>query len=411
VFRYVKHDLHVERVPVSAIAQKTGTPVYIYSRKQVLSGYRSYRRAFSGIPHLICYALKANSNLSILALLAGEGSGADIVSGGELYRALKAGMNPSRIVFAGAGKTDNEIKSAIKKRILAIHAESEQELFLINSIAGRLKTVAPVSLRVNPDIDPQTHPYISTGLKKHKFGIPIERTLELFSLASSLPDIELHGLHMHLGSQIRAVEPFREALEKVLHMVDLLEARGIRIRHLDAGGGLGINYEQPDSGADPEALASVIKPLFRGRNLLLIIEPGRSIVASAGLLLTKILYTKENYGKHFVIVDAAMNDLIRPSLYNAYHSIVPVHENHRSVRTVDVVGPVCETGDFFARDRDLSECGPGELLAILHAGAYGFSMSSNYNSRVRPAEVLVAGNDFYVIRKREQYSDLIRGEL
>ncbi len=377
----------------------------------MLAGYDAYSKAFRGIPHLICYALKANSNLSLLKLLARQGSGADIVSGGELYRALKAGFPPERIVFAGVGKTAEEIESALRKKILAIHVESEQELLLIDSIAGRLGFIAPVSLRINPDIDPRTHPYISTGLTQHKFGIPIEEAFALYCRAQNMSNVRIEGMHIHLGSQISDVQPFEDAVRKALGLARQLGKQGIHMNHLDIGGGLGVVYENAESKADPRKLASVLRPLMKGKKMQLILEPGRSIVAPAGFLLTKVLYTKENDRKRFVIVDAGMNDFIRPTLYDAHHTILPVLQANREKFSCDVVGPVCETGDFFARDRVLQESAPGELLAILHAGAYGFSMSSNYNSRRRPAEVLVDGSRFYVIRRRDSYQDLVRGEL
>jgi diaminopimelate decarboxylase len=411
VVRYRNKKLFVEDLSVDRIAQSIGTPVYVYSRKQLLAGYDAYRKAFRGIPHLICYALKANSNLSLLKLLARQGSGADIVSGGELYRALKAGFSPERIVFAGVGKTAEEIETALGKRVLAIHVESEQELLLIDSIANRLGRDAPISLRINPDIDPRTHPYISTGLRKHKFGIPIREAFALYCLAQKLSNIRIEGMHIHLGSQISGVKPFEDAVRKSLGLIDQLRKQGIQLNHLDIGGGLGVAYEDAASEANPSELASVLRPLLKGKKMRLILEPGRSIVAPAGILLTRVLYTKENDRKRFLIVDAGMNDFIRPTLYDAYHSILPVLRTSRKEVAFDVVGPVCESGDFFAKGRVLQECVPGELLAILHAGAYGFSMSSNYNSRRRPAEVLVDGSRFYSIRRRESYQDLVKQEL
>ncbi|MCI0607364.1 diaminopimelate decarboxylase [bacterium] len=409
--RYRNRKLFVEDLAVERIAESVGTPAYVYSKKQLLAGYGAYRKAFRGIPHLICYALKANSNLAFLKLLARQGSGADIVSGGELYRALKAGFPPERIVFAGVGKTTEEIEAALRKKILAIHVESKQELYLIDSIAGRLGRMAPISLRINPDIDPRTHPYISTGLRKHKFGIPIRDAFALYSRARQMGNLRIEGMHIHLGSQISEVKPFEDAARKSLDLIDQLQNQGIQMNHLDIGGGLGVAYEKAESEGDPSKLASVLRPLLTGRKIQLILEPGRSIVAPAGLLLTKVLYTKENDRKRFLIVDAGMNDFIRPTLYDAYHTILPAIRAKRESSSFDVVGPVCESGDFFAKDRILQESVPGELLAILHAGAYGFSMSSNYNSRRRPPEVLVDGSRFYIIRRRESYQDLVRQEL
>jgi diaminopimelate decarboxylase len=408
---YRRNKLYVEQVSIERIVKKVGTPVYVYSRKQLLTAYSSYRKAFRRIPHLICYALKANSNLALLRLLAKEGSGADIVSGGELFRAFKAGIPPGRIVFAGVGKTAEEIELALRRRIFAIHIESEQELDLVNKVAKKLRTRAPVSFRVNPDVDAKTHPYISTGLRKHKFGIPIEESAALYEKASRLSHVRVEGMHIHLGSQILGVEPFEDAVRKTLSLVDRLAVAGIEVRHLDIGGGLGVNYESADAVADPLALAEVMERLWKGRKLLLILEPGRSIVASSGMLVMKVLFTKQNYGKHFVIVDAAMNDFLRPSLYGAFHQIIPAQKYRRPVVSCDVVGPVCETGDFFAHDRELPECRPGEILILMHAGAYGYSMSSNYNSRKRPPEVLVDGRLFYTIRRRETDHDLLHGEM
>ena len=397
-------------MPVHRIAKDVGTPVYIYSQTELIRNYNAYRRSFQTIPHLICYALKANSNLTLLKLLAREGSGADIVSGGELYRAMKAGFPPNRIVFAGVGKTGEEIETAIRKNILALHIESEQELLLTDSIAARLHRKAPVSFRVNPNIDARTHPYISTGLRKHKFGIPIHKALRLYEIASRLRHIKVEGLHMHLGSQIAEVRPFVDAIQRVLQLVDRLQARGIVLKHLDIGGGLAVSYESSQS-KHPGALARKILPLFKNRHLQLILEPGRSIVASAGVLLTRVLYTKQNGRKHFVIVDAGMNDFIRPALYNAEHRITPCEQNGEEQLVQDIVGPVCESGDFFAKDRAMQRCLPGDLVAIQSVGAYGFSMSSNYNSRPRAAEVLVHGREYSVIRKRETLQDLIRNEM
>jgi diaminopimelate decarboxylase len=408
MIRYRNNKLYVENVPVDRIAESTGTPVYIYSKKQLLSNYRDYASAFANVDHLVCYALKANSNLSLLKLLAEQGSGADIVSGGELYLALKAGIHPQKIVFAGVGKTPAEVESALQNQILSIHAESEQELFVINEIARKLRLPAPISLRVNPDIHAKTHPYISTGLKKHKFGIPFTEAQTLYSIAAGLPHLRIQGIHMHLGSQIASIKPFREAVKKAFQLMDHLQKLGIHLRHLDIGGGLAVSSK--NSQANPHRLASVLLPLLKGRELQLILEPGRSVVASAGILLTSVLYTKRNGRKRFVIVDAGMNDFIRPALYGANHPVVPGKKNGGDRYRQDIVGPVCESGDFFAKDRELVQCFPGDLMAITEAGAYGYSMSSNYNSRLRPPEVLVNGSKFHVIRKRESYLDLIHGQ-
>jgi diaminopimelate decarboxylase len=408
VLSYRNKTLFVEGLSVQHIAQSVGTPVYIYGKKQMLLNFKAYSSAFRGTSSLICYALKANSNLSLLKLLAREGSGADIVSGGELHRALKAGFPPKRIVFAGVGKTPEEIEFALRSKILSIHIESEQELFLIERIAANTGWTARISIRINPDIDAKTHPYISTGLRNHKFGVPIAQALRLYKKAAALKHIRIEGLHVHLGSQITGVKPFEESVRKSLQLIDQLAERGIPVNHLDIGGGLAVSHQDQHG---PKELASVIVPLLKGRNLHLILEPGRSIVATAGILVTRVLYTKVNDRKHFTIVDAGMNDFIRPALYDAFHEILPVKQTDRNSIKQDVVGPVCESGDFFARDRTLPQFIPDDLLVMTEAGAYGFSMSSNYNCRPRPAEVLVDHRKFFLIRSRETYEDLMRFEL
>jgi diaminopimelate decarboxylase len=408
VLAYRNKKLFVEGISVQHIAESIGTPVYIYSKKQLLLNYGAYRSAFRGTSHLICYALKANSNLSLLKLLAEQGSGADIVSGGELHRALKSGFSPKQIVFAGVGKTAEEIEFALRSQILSIHIESEQELLLIDRIATNIGSIAPISIRVNPNIDAKTHPYISTGLRKHKFGVPIAAALRLYKQAAVLKHIRIEGIHIHLGSQITGVKPFEESVRKALQFIDQLAERRISVNHLDIGGGLAVSHQDRQG---PKELASVITPLLKGRKLQLILEPGRSIVATAGILLTRVLYTKINDRKHFTIVDAGMNDFIRPALYDAFHEILPVTQTNRNSIKQDVVGPVCESGDFFARNRKLPHFTQGDLLAIADAGAYGFSMSSNYNCRPRPAEVLVDDDKLFLIRSRETYEDLMRFEL
>ena len=410
-FSYIKKNLFAERVPLSSIAKRFGTPLYVYSKNELVSNFKAYEKAFRGQPHLICFALKANSSHSLLKILATLKSGADIVSGGEMYRALKAGIPSEKITFAGVGKTREEIREALKSNILLFNVESEGELRLIAEEAARKKRTARISIRVNPDIDPGTHPYISTGLKEHKFGVTMEAAPGLYKIGTSLPFIEVCGIHMHLGSQIRTIGPFVEAVRKILGLVEKLESLGIRIRYFDMGGGLGIDYEKGDMGLSPSDLASSIRPLLKSKKLTLLLEPGRSLIANAGILLTKVLYMK-NYGhKRFVVVDAGMNDLIRPSLYDAVHRIAPVKQGSSNAIVADIVGPVCETGDFLARDRTIECPEPGDLLAVFSAGAYGFSMSSNYNSRLRPAEVLVDGSRFRLIRKRESLRDLIRHEI
>ncbi len=410
-FEYRHGELYCEQVPVSQIAKEIGTPCYIYSHATLTRHFRAYDGAFKDIPHIVAFAMKANSNLAILRLMAKEGSGVDIVSGGELFRALKADVPPSKIVFAGVGKSADEIRDALKAGILMFNVESSAELRAIDEVAASVGKKARVALRINPDIDPKTHPYISTGLKKSKFGIAADRALEEYKLASSLRHIEIVGVHAHIGSQLTEVTPFVEALKKVVALVEALKAQGIGIQYLNVGGGLGITYsdEKPPL---PKDLAEAIFPLVKDRNLTLVMEPGRVIVGNAGILVTRALYQKDGEAKRFVIVDAAMNDLIRPSLYSAYHDIRPVSESllARSKHSVDVVGPVCESGDFLAKDRMLPEVKPGDLLAVMSAGAYGFVMASNYNSRPRVPEVLVKDAEVHVIRARESYEDLVRGE-
>jgi diaminopimelate decarboxylase len=410
-FEYRQGELCCEQVPVSQIAKQVGTPCYVYSHATLVRHIRAYDSAFKDIPHLIAFAMKANSNLAILRLMAKEGSGVDIVSGGELFRAMKAGVPAAKIVFAGVGKNADEIRDALKAGILMFNIESSAEMYAIDDVAASVGKIAPVALRINPDIDPKTHPYISTGLKKSKFGIAADRALEEFRVASTLRHVHVVGVHAHIGSQLTEVTPFVESLKKVLALVDTLKGQGITIRYLNIGGGLGITYsdEKPPL---PHELADAVSPLVKGLDLTLVMEPGRVIVGNAGILVTKALYEKIGESKRFVIVDAAMNDLIRPSLYSAYHDIRPVSEAllQRPKHAVDVVGPVCESGDFLAKDRSLPEIKPGDLLAVMSAGAYGFVMASNYNSRPRVPEVLVKDSEVHVIRERESYDDLVRGE-
>ncbi|KAF0145894.1 MAG: diaminopimelate decarboxylase [Nitrospirae bacterium] len=408
-FKYKGNELFAEDVPVKKLAEKYGTPLYVYSHATLLRHFKAYDDAFDGYPHIICFAVKANSNLAILRLFAENNGGADIVSGGELFRALKAGVSPKRIVYAGVGKTDDEIRFALRSKILMFNVESEAELQRINEVAGKMKTKAPVALRINPDIDPQTHPYISTGLKKHKFGIPIEDAIEYYRAASRLKNISIVGIHKHIGSQITKVSPFVDALKRILLLIDELNAQGVNIKYLDMGGGLGIPYKDEEPPV-PKDLAKNILPLLNGRKMTLIMEPGRSIVGNAGILVTKTLYLKQGHEKEFIIVDAGMNDLMRPSLYGAYHGIIPLKRYRRADTFADVVGPICESGDFFAKEREMTGVRQGEYLAVMSAGAYGFSMSSNYNSRPRPAEVMVKGRKYFLIRERETYKTLVDGE-
>ena len=409
MFRYQRNALYAEGVPVSDIAGKVGTPVYVYSRSRILGNFNRFDKAFAKFPHLICYALKANSNLAVARTLSGAGAGADIVSGGELYRALKAGFPAGKIVFSGVGKTRDEMAFALKKGILAFNVESLEELKALNAVAAGLRRKAPVSIRINPDVAADTHHHITTGTAENKFGIHKRFLFDAYGLARDLRSIEIRGIQAHIGSQITSVRPFVTLLKAMLGFVDDLSARGIRLRCLDLGGGLGISYrgEKPPAPAD---LAKAFAPQIKGRDLTLLFEPGRFLVGESGILVTRVLYRKDSGHKTFVIVDAAMNDLARPALYDAYHEIVPVHRNGSPARVVDVVGPVCESGDYFAKGRKIEFPGSGDLLAIENAGAYGFSMSSQYNSRPRAAEVLVEGRKWRVVRKRETLEDLVRGE-
>ena len=410
LFKCRDSQLYAEDVPVRKIAETYGTPLYIYSYNTLLRHFKAYDDAFNGFSHIICFALKANSNNAILRLFAKHGGGADVVSGGEIFRTLKAGIPSSRIVYAGVGKTEGEIRYALKSRILMFNVESERELIEIDRIAGLMKVKAPIALRVNPDIDPDTHPYISTGLRKHKFGIPIEDAFEYYKFAKALKNIKVVGIHKHIGSQITRVSPFVEALKKILLLVDELDSHGMNIKYLDIGGGLGITYKDEEPPV-PKDLARNLAPMLKGRDITLIMEPGRSIAGNAGVLVTKVLYLKKGDEKEFVIVDAGMNDLMRPSFYDAYHRIQPLEKMCRKNIFADVVGPICESADFLAKDREMPDVKQGEYLAVMSAGAYGFSMSSNYNSRPRAAEVLVRGKEFALIRKRETYNDLVKGEV
>ncbi len=410
-FEYKNGEYYCEDVPLSTIAKEVGTPFYCYSHATLSRHYDVFDKAFETIPHLICFAVKANSNLSVLKIFSKLGGGADIVSGGELFRALKAGMEPGKIVFAGVGKKKDEIKSALEAGILMFNVESSQELLAIDTVAAELGVKAKVALRVNPNVDPQTHPYISTGLKENKFGINYDSAFEEYRQASALDNIEVVGAHMHIGSQITQITPFVDALDKTLALVRGLENEGINIQYIDVGGGLGITYND-EAPPHPKELAEAIAPLLKDSGRTIIFEPGRVIAGNAGALVTSVMYTKINEGKTFYIVDAAMNDLARPSLYGSYQGIVPLDEDTTSRKKVsaDVVGPICESGDFLAKDRILPVLKQGEMIAVMSAGAYGFTMSSNYNSRPRVPEILVNGSQFNIIRERETYDDLVRGE-
>ncbi len=410
-FNYKRNQLYAEGIPVSELAGTYGTPLYVYSHATLTRHIDAYLTAFDGVPNNICFAVKACPNIAVIRTLAARGAGADVVSGGELFRALKAGVPASKIVYAGVGKTEDEIRYAIRSGILMFNIESGDELAEINRVAGTMKATAPISLRVNPDVDPRTHPYISTGLRKHKFGIPMEQALEYYVAASKMKHVRIVGIHKHIGSQITKTTPFADAIKRVLALVDELRTRGIEITHIDIGGGLGIPYHNEKTPM-PADLARRVLPLIKGRGLTLVAEPGRSIVGNAGILVTKALYLKEGPKKTFVIVDGGMNDLIRPTLYDAYHEILPVRRRAgRRPELSDIVGPICESGDFLAKDRLIPRTTQGEYLAVMSAGAYGFSMSSNYNSRPRAAEVMVMGDQHFLIRRREKYPDLIRGEL
>jgi len=408
-FQYRNGELYCEDIPVATLVKEYGTPLYLYSYKTLCRHFRAFNNAFADYPHLVCFSVKANSNGAVLRIFQQEGSGADVVSGGELFRALRAGISPDKIVYSGVGKTGKEIEFALEAGILMFNIESVQELHAINERAKEMNTRARIAFRINPDIDPRTHPYISTGLKMNKFGIDISRSLEEYRLAGNLEGIEIVGIDCHIGSQITETQPFVDALKKVKLLIEQLRSEGITVRYLDLGGGLGITYNK-ETPPQPDEYARAILDELRDEDVTLILEPGRVIVGNAGVLVTEVLYIKSTADKHFVIVDAGMNDLIRPSLYNAYQDIVPIRQAGGETHVVDVVGPICETGDFLARDRQLPVVGQGELLAVMSAGAYGYVMASNYNSRPRPAEILVKGDDSYVVGERECYEDMTKLE-
>ena len=403
---FSRHDneLHVESVPLSRIAAEFGTPCYVYSHAALSAAYRSFEQAFAGREHLICYAVKANSSLAILNLFARLGAGFDIVSGGELARVLAAGGNAGKVVFSGVGKTADEMRQALEAGIQCFNVESESELERLDKVAGEMGKRAPVSLRVNPDVDPKTHPYISTGLKGNKFGIAYTDAVRLYCKARDLPHLKVVGIDCHIGSQITEVSPFADALDKVLQLIDALEKEGIAIHHLDLGGGLGICYsdETPPPVSD---YAETLLEKLAGRKFKILVEPGRALVGNAGLLLTRVEYLKHGETKNFAIVDAAMNDLMRPALYDAYHAILPVKENSGTAQRYEIVGPVCESGDFLGHERHL-HLAEGDLLAVMSAGAYGMAMSSNYNTRARAAEVMVDGSHAHLVRRREEVAEL-----
>ncbi|MBB2897366.1 diaminopimelate decarboxylase [Pseudomonas sp. AS2.8] len=408
VFAVRAGELHAEGVALSAVAQKFGTPAYVYSRAHIEGQYRAYTDALAGLPHLVCFAVKANSNLGVLNVLARLGAGFDIVSRGELERVLAAGGDPHRVVFSGVGKTRDDMRRALDVGVHCFNVESTDELERLQQVAAERGVVAPISLRVNPDVDAGTHPYISTGLKENKFGIDIADAEAVYARAAELPNLRILGVDCHIGSQLTTLPPFLDALDRLLALIDRLAERGIVLRHLDLGGGLGVRYrdEQPPLAGD---YIQAIRERIAGRNLTLVFEPGRFIVANAGILLTRVEYLKHTAHKDFAIVDAAMNDLIRPALYQAWMAVEPVAARQGDARRYDLVGPICETGDFLAKDRELV-LAEGDLLAIRSAGAYGFTMSSNYNTRGRAAEVMVDGDQAHLVRRRETLEELFAGE-
>jgi diaminopimelate decarboxylase len=397
-------------VPLADLAARVGTPAYVYSSRTLLANYQAYDESFGDLPHTICYSVKANSSLAVLALLAKAGAGFDIVSGGELYRVLQAGGDPARVVFSGVGKTAAEVEYALASGIHSFNCESEAELALIDAMAARRGVTAGFSIRVNPDVDAATHPYISTGLSKHKFGIAMAEAARVYEHARAYRHLAAEGVSCHIGSQLLDPSPIMEAVDRVLALATELRAQGDPINHVDFGGGLGVAYHGGEKAPAITAFVESLQARLRDSGLTVMVEPGRSIAGPAGVLLTRVLYRKKNGAKEFVVVDAAMNDLIRPALYHAHHDIIPLRKNTLPPLTADVVGPVCETGDFLARDRLMANAMPGDFLAVCTAGAYGFVQSSNYNSRPRAPEVLVEGNEYRVIRRRETYEDLVRGE-
>jgi diaminopimelate decarboxylase len=407
-FAYRNETLHVEGVPLDRVAASFGTPCYIYSRAALEDTYRAYEQALAGRDHLICYAVKANSNVAVLNLLARLGSGFDIVSGGELARVLAAGGDPGKIVFSGVGKTESEMRSALAARILCFNVESSSELARLNRVAGEVGATASISMRVNPDVDAQTHPYIATGLKENKFGIPFDDALQLYRDAARMPNVRVTGIGCHIGSQLTSTAPFITAVQKLLGMVDRLAAEGIGIEHVDMGGGLGIRYRDESPPPVAEYIRALTRPLG-DRRLKIMFEPGRSLVGNTGILLSRVEYLKHSGDRNFAVIDAAMNDLIRPALYDAWHEIKPVVYRRTPARRYEVVGPVCETADFLAHERDLNVV-EGDLVAIMSAGAYGMTMSSNYNTRPRGAEVMIDRHEMHLIRARETIEELIAQE-
>lgn len=405
-FEYKDGELYAEDIPVRRLVEEYDTPLYIYSARTLKRHFQAFDSAFSEIEHMTCYSAKANSNLCVLKLLGEMGAGADIVSGGELFRALKAGIDPQKIVYSGVGKRENEIQEAILADILMFNVESDQELEKINRVASGLDQKARISVRINPDVDPKTHPYISTGLKKNKFGVDMDQALNIYKKAKDMEFIEPIGIDCHIGSQLTSISPFMEALERIKDFHARLIEIGLNIKYLDLGGGLGITYDEEEP-PHPAELGEALTKSLEGSGLKLILEPGRVISGNAGIMVTRVLYTKKTELKNFAIVDAGMNDLIRPSLYQAYHRIAPVREKGAADTKMDIVGPICESSDFLAQDRDMPKLAPDDLLAVFSSGAYGFGMSSQYNSRARSAELVVDGEETTVARRREMYIDLV----
>ncbi|QTR53877.1 diaminopimelate decarboxylase [Thiothrix unzii] len=408
-FEYRNGQLHAENVAIADIARAHGTPCYVYSRATLERHWHAFNDAFGAQPHLVCYAVKANSNIAILNLFARLGSGFDIVSAGELERVLRAGGDPGKVVFSGVGKKSAEIRKALEVGIRCFNVESEAELDRINAVAGDMGKIAPISLRVNPDVDAQTHPYISTGLKENKFGVEISRAEEIYLKAAAMPHLNVVGIDCHIGSQLLTLSPFMDALQRVLALAERLAAQGINVHHLDIGGGLGVRYREGQEAPSPADYMAQLFTDERLRQYEIFVEPGRAIAANAGILVTEVEFLKLAEYKNFAVVDAAMNDLIRPALYSAWQEIIPVIPREGETATYDIVGPVCETGDFLGKERDLN-IQAGDLLAVRSSGAYGFTMASNYNTRPRAAEVMVDGDTVYVVRLRETLDDLLRGE-
>jgi diaminopimelate decarboxylase len=409
-FHYEGGGLYCEDVPLSEIARGAGTPTYVYSHAALERAYRELDEAFSGLDHLVCYAVKANGNLAVLRALASFGAGADIVSVGELYRAMRAGFDPKKVVFAGVGKTEDELLAGLGERILLFNVESASELEHLDRLAARYGKRARVALRVNPDVDAETHEHVATGRAFDKFGIPTEEALALAERVEEYKSVDLIGVHQHIGSQITKLAPFTESVEKSAGLVEELKRRGFDIKHFNIGGGLGIRYKDEEAPT-PKELVDAVRPTLEATGTRILCEMGRYIAGGAGTLLTRVVYRKKSGGKDFLVADAGMNDLLRPSLYDAHHEVRSVKEDAQKVANADLVGPVCESGDYLARDRELPDAREGDVLAVMSAGAYGFSMASNYNSRPRPAEVFVRGDRWAVVRERESHADLVKGEL